>query len=432
MSKMHKSKRKRGGNTISMKADLNKDGVLSDYEKARGMAIQKSKNEILCSAADNLLKNKESILKANELDIKENKNKLNSATLDRLVLDEKRIESISSGLVEISGLEDPVGKIIDKWSRPNGLEIEKTSIPLGVIGVIYESRPNVSADAAGLCLKSGNALILRGGSESFNSSSKIVEIINRSYENFKLHKGVLQYIPTKDRNAVGHLLKMDDFVDVIIPRGGRSLIERVINDSKVHVIRHLDGICHTYIHKSSIANLSKEVAVNAKMRRPGICGATETILMDKEILSTHLPDIIKSLTEMDCEVRGDKHVLDINNSLKLANEEDWYTEYLDKIVSIKTIFNGVEEAVNHINLYGSGHTDAILSEDEDAVNFFLNNVDSGIVMHNTSTQFADGGEFGMGAEIGISTSKVHARGPVGVAQLTSFKYKVKGSGQIRP
>ena len=391
-----------------------------------------SKNEILCSAADNLLKNKESILKANELDIKENKDKLNSATLDRLILDEKRIESISSGLVEISSLEDPVGKIIDKWSRPNGLEIEKTSIPLGVIGVIYESRPNVSADAAGLCLKSGNALILRGGSESFNSSSKIVEIINRSYENFKLHKGVLQYIPTKDRNAVGHLLKMDDFVDVIIPRGGRSLIERVINDSKVHVIRHLDGICHTYIHKSSIANLSKEVAVNAKMRRPGICGATETILIDKEILSTHLPDIIKSLTEMDCEVRGDKHVLDINNSLKLANEEDWYTEYLDKIVSIKTIFNGVEEAVNHINLYGSGHTDAILSEDEDAVNFFLNNVDSGIVMHNTSTQFADGGEFGMGAEIGISTSKVHARGPVGVAQLTSFKYKVKGSGQIRP
>ena len=391
-----------------------------------------SKNEILCSAADNLLKNKESILKANELDIKENKDKLNSATLDRLILDEKRIESISSGLVEISSLEDPVGKIIDKWSRPNGLEIEKTSIPLGVIGVIYESRPNVSADAAGLCLKSGNALILRGGSESFNSSSKIVEIINRSYENFKLHKGILQYIPTKDRNAVGHLLKMDDFVDVIIPRGGRSLIERVINDSKVHVIRHLDGICHTYIHKSSIANLSKEVAVNAKMRRPGICGATETILIDKEILSTHLPDIIKSLTEMDCEVRGDKHVLDINNSLKLANEEDWYTEYLDKIVSIKTIFNGVEEAVNHINLYGSGHTDAILSEDEDAVNFFLNNVDSGIVMHNTSTQFADGGEFGMGAEIGISTSKVHARGPVGVAQLTSFKYKVKGSGQIRP
>ena len=391
-----------------------------------------SKNEILCSAAENLLKNKDSILKANELDIKENKDKLNSATLDRLILDEKRIESISNGLEEISKLEDPVGKIIENWSRPNGLKIEKISIPLGVIGVIYESRPNVSADAAGLCLKSGNALILRGGSESFHSSSKIVEIINYSYENFKLPAGILQYIPTKDRNAVGHLLKMDNYVDVIIPRGGRSLIERVINESKVHVIRHLDGICHTYIHKSSIANLSKDVSVNAKMRRPGICGATETILIDKEVLSTHLPEIIKSLTEMNCEVRGDKHVLAINNSLKLANEEDWSTEYLDKIVSIKTIFKGVEEAVNHINLYGSGHTDAILSEDEEAVNYFLNNVDSGIVMHNTSTQFADGGEFGMGAEIGISTSKVHARGPVGVAQLTSFKYKVMGSGQIRP
>ena len=391
-----------------------------------------SKNEILWSAAENLLINKDIILKANELDIKENKDKLNAATLDRLILDEKRIESISNGLEEISKLEDPVGKIIENWSRPNGLKIEKITIPLGVIGVIYESRPNVSADAAGLCLKSGNAIILRGGSESFHSSSKIVEIINRSYENFKLPAGVLQYIPTKDRNAVGHLLRMDNFVDVIIPRGGRSLIERVINESKVHVIRHLDGICHTYIHKSSIASLSKEVAINAKMRRPGICGATETILIDKEVLSTHLPDIIKSLTEMNCEVRGDKHVLGIDNSLNLANEEDWHTEYLDKIVSIKTIFKGVEEAVNHINLYGSGHTDAILSEDEDAVNFFLNNVDSGIVMHNTSTQFADGGEFGMGAEIGISTSKVHARGPVGVAQLTSFKYKVKGSGQIRP
>ncbi|MAI60471.1 MAG: glutamate-5-semialdehyde dehydrogenase [Rickettsiales bacterium] len=391
-----------------------------------------SKNNILCSAAENLLKNKDTILKANELDIKENKDKLNSATLDRLILDNKGIESISNGLEEISKLEDPVGKIIENWLRPNGLKIEKISIPLGVIGVIYESRPNVSADAAGLCLKSGNALILRGGSESFHSSSKIVEIINRSYENFKLPKGVLQYIPTKDRNAVGHLLTMDNYVDVIIPRGGRSLIERVINESKVHVIRHLDGICHTYIHKSSIPNLSKDVVINAKMRRPGICGATETILIDKEVLSTHLPDIIKSFTEMNCEVRGDEHVLGINNSLKLANEEDWHTEYLDKIVSIKTILKGVEEAVNHINRYGSGHTDAILSEDEDAVNFFLNNVDSGIVMHNTSTQFADGGEFGMGAEIGISTSKVHARGPVGVAQLTSFKYKVKGSGQIRP
>ena len=392
----------------------------------------KSKNEILCSAADNLLKNKDSILKANELDIKENKNKLNPATLDRLILDEKRIESISNGLVEISNLDDPVGKIIEKWSRPNGLEIEKISIPLGVIGVIYESRPNVSADAAGLCLKSGNGLILRGGSESFNSSSKIVEIINHSYEKFKLPVGVLQYIPTKDRNAVGHLLRMDNFVDVIIPRGGRSLIERVINESKVHVIRHLDGICHTYIHKSSIANLSKEVAVNAKMRRPGICGATETILCDEEVLESHIPKVINSLKKLGCEIRGDDHVRKIDSFVLPASHEDWSTEYLDKIVSIKTIQKGPEEAIRHVNQFGSGHTDAIISEDSEVAEYFLNNVDSGIVMHNTSTQFADGGEFGMGAEIGISTSKVHARGPVGVAQLTSFKYKVRGKGQVRP
>ena len=391
-----------------------------------------SKNEILCSAAESLLKNKDIILKANELDIKENKDKLNSATLDRLILDEKRIESISKGLEEISKLEDPVGKIIESWSRPNGLKIEKITIPLGVIGVIYESRPNVSADAAGLCLKSGNALILRGGSESFHSSSKIVEIINRSYENFKLPKGVLQYIPTKDRNAVGYLLTMDNYVDVLIPRGGRSLIKRVLKDSKIHVIRHLDGICHTYIHKSSQKKIASEVTVNAKMRRPGICGATETILIDKDILQTHLPQIISSLDKHKCLIKGDEDVIKISNSVKKAVEKDWSTEYLDKIVSIKTIHKGVEEAVEHINKYGSGHTDAILAENNGVVSYFLNNVDSGIVMHNTSTQFADGGEFGMGAEIGISTSKVHARGPVGVAQLTSFKYKVSGTGQIRP
>jgi glutamate-5-semialdehyde dehydrogenase len=312
------------------------------------------------------------------------------------------------------------------------LKIEKVSIPFGVIGVIYESRPNVAADAAGLCLKSGNALILRGGSESFYSSTKIVQLINESYKKFKVPIGILQNIPTKDRAAVGFLLKLDKFVDVIIPRGGRSLIERVIDESKVHVIRHLDGICHTYIHKSSNTNLSKEVTINAKMRRPGICGATETILIDKEVITSHLPSILKSLSDMNCEIRGDKNVVKMDKSIKLAKVEDWSTEYLDKIVSIKTIDRGVKEAVDHINFYGSGHTDAIISEDQDSVDYFLNNVDSGIVMHNTSTQFADGGEFGMGAEIGISTSKVHARGPVGVAQLTSFKYKVIGSGQVRP
>ena len=392
----------------------------------------KLKNEILKAASENLQHNSSIIIDENRKDVEENKDKLTSATLDRLVLDEKRIKSMCEGLEDISRLDDPIGKILDKWDRPNGLKIEKVSIPLGVIGVIYESRPNVSADAAGLTLKSGNTLILRGGSESFNSSSKIVSLINQTYRDFNLPVGTLQYIPTTDRSAVGYMLNMDDFIDVIIPRGGKSLIERVLTDSKVHVIRHLDGICHTYIHKKSDPNLCKEVTFNAKMRRPGICGATETILIDYEVLNSHLHMIITALQNEGCLVKGDKEILKINDSIELADETDWATEYLDKIISIKTIKGGVKEAVNHINEYGSGHTDAILSEDQLAVDYFLNNVDSGIVMHNTSTQFADGGEFGMGAEIGISTSKVHARGPVGVAQLTSFKYKVLGTGQIRP
>ena len=392
----------------------------------------KLKNEILKAASENLQHNSSIIIDENRKDVEENKDKLTSATLDRLVLDEKRIKSMCEGLEDISRLDDPIGKILDKWDRPNGLKIEKVSIPLGVIGVIYESRPNVSADAAGLTLKSGNTLILRGGSESFNSSSKIVSLINQTYRDFNLPIGTLQYIPTTDRSAVGYMLNMDDFIDVIIPRGGKSLIERVLTDSKVHVIRHLDGICHTYIHKKSDPNLCKEVTFNAKMRRPGICGATETILIDYEVLNSHLQMIITALQNEGCLVKGDKEILKINDSIELADETDWATEYLDKIISIKTIKGGVKEAVNHINEYGSGHTDAILSEDQLAVDYFLNNVDSGIVMHNTSTQFADGGEFGMGAEIGISTSKVHARGPVGVAQLTSFKYKVLGTGQIRP
>ncbi len=392
----------------------------------------KKKNDVLLDAADNIMKNKDLIIQENEMDIKEHEKKLNNALLDRLMLDSKRIDGICEGLNQISKLDDPIGKILGEWTRPNGLKIQKVSIPLGVIGVIYESRPNVAADAAGLCLKSGNTLILRGGSESYNSSSKIVEIINQSIKKFGLPEGTLQNIPTTDRSAVGMLLRMDNYVDVIIPRGGRSLIERVSEESRVHVIKHLDGICHTYIHKSSDAEISNKVVINAKMRRPGICGATETILCDKEVIGTHLPKLIKALCNLGCEVRGDKVVKQINSSVVEANEEDWRTEYLDKIVSIKTIKKGVEEAVDHINSYGSGHTDAIISNNDDVAEFFLNNVDSGIVMHNTSTQFADGGEFGMGAEIGISTSKVHARGPVGVAQLTSFKYKVRGKGQVRP
>ena len=417
---------------------IEKKDILKICQKAKVASRQvslldsKLKNEILKDASKNLLKNMDVIIEENKKDVQSNKSKLTPSTLDRLILDKKRIISMCEGLVEISKLSDPVGIIMKKWSRPNGLKIQKVTIPLGVLGVIYESRPNVSADAAALSLKSGNTLILRGGSESFNSSLKITELINQTYKRFNLPEGALQYIPTKDRSAVGHLLKMDDYVDVLIPRGGRSLIERVLKDSKIHVIRHLDGICHTYIHKSAQRKIASEVTVNAKMRRPGICGATETILIDKDILQSHLPQIISSLEKYGCLIKGDKDVLKISDSVKKALEKDWSTEYLDKIVSIKTINRGVEEAVEHINKYGSGHTDAILAENNRVVSYFLDNVDSGIVMHNTSTQFADGGEFGMGAEIGISTSKVHARGPVGVAQLTSFKYKVSGTGQIRP
>ena len=416
---------------------IEKKDILKICQKAKAASRQvslldsKLKNEILKDASKNLLKNMDVIIEENKKDVQSNKSKLTPSTLDRLILDKKRIISMCEGLVEISKLSDPVGIIMKKWSRPNGLKIQKVTIPLGVLSVIYESRPNVSADAAALSLKSGNTLILRGGSESFNSSLKITELINQTYKRFNLPEGALQYIPTKDRSAVGHLLKMDDYVDVLIPRGGRSLIERVLKDSKIHVIRHLDGICHTYIHKSAQRKIASEVTVNAKMRRPGICGATETILIDKDILQSHLPQIISSLEKYGCLIKGDKDVLKISDSVKKALEKDWSTEYLDKIVSIKTINRGVEEAVEHINKYGSGHTDAILAENNRVVSYFLDNVDSGIVMHNTSTQFADGGEFGMGAEIGISTSKVHARGPVGVAQLTSFKYKVSGTGQIR-
>ena len=360
--------------------NVNKSAILKIGKNAKEASRQvsllssKLKNDILVAASENLLKNMSIIIDENKKDVSENKKKLTSATLDRLVLDEKRIKSMCVGLIDIAKLDDPIGKIIDKWNRPNGLKIEKVSIPLGVLGVIYESRPNVAADAAGLTLKSGNTLILRGGSESFYSSSKIVELINQTYREFKLPIGSLQYIPTKDRSAVGYLLEMDKYVDVIIPRGGKSLIERVLKNSKVHVIRHLDGICHTYIHKNSDPNLCKEVTVNAKMRRPGICGATETILIDFDVLKTHLPMIISSLKEKGCLIKGDKDVLGVSDSIELASNVDWSTEYLDKIVSIKTIKGGVEEAVNHVNRYGSGHTDAILSDNQSAVDYFLNNV----------------------------------------------------------
>ena len=301
-----------------------------------GTLDTKIKNDILFDASENLMKNKKKILDANSIDIEKNKSKLNAALLDRLLLDENRIESICKGLIDISKLQDPVGKILSEWIQPNGLRIERVSVPLGVIGVIYESRPNVAADAAALCLKSGNTLILRGGSESFHSSSTIVNIIKESYKKFGLPIGTLQNIPTIDREAVGYLLKMDQYLDVIIPRGGKSLIERVSKESRVHVIKHLDGICHTYIEKSADKQFSCDVTVNAKMRRPGICGATETILCDKPIIKSHLPKIIEQLKKVNCEIRGDNLVCELDKTIIKAKKEDWKTEYLDKIVSIKT------------------------------------------------------------------------------------------------
>ena len=403
----------------------------SSYEIA--VLGKEKKNKLLIDAAENIYKRKREILEANLKDLKQSKKKkLANSLLDRLLLDNERIEAMCNGILEISKLNDPVGEVISKWSRPNGLKIEKVSVPLGVIGVIYESRPNVAADASALCLKSGNSVILRGGSESFNSSNAIINAIKDSYQKNGLSADALQTLPTVSRDAVGYLLKMSEFIDVIIPRGGRSLIQRVEKESKIPVFRHLDGICHTYIHKSGDIKIAHDVLVNAKMRRPGICGATETLLIDKEIIKTHLPKIIKKLKKLNCEIRGDKEILKMDDSIKKAFSKDWKTEYLDAIISIKTIKDGVDEAVTHINTFGSGHTDSIISEDKKVTDYFLNNIDSGIVMHNTSTQFADGGEFGMGAEIGISTSKLHARGPVGVSQLTSFKYKVRGNGQIRP
>ena len=411
--------------------EIGKKAKKASFELA--MVDDKFKSLSLVNASKELMRNKKNILSENKKDVSRAlKKKLSKALIDRLLLDSERIDSICKGMEDISKLTNPVGKKLSSWSRPNGLKIEKVSVPLGVIGVIYESRPNVSADAAALCLKSSNATILRGGSESFYSSSIIINLINESFRKSGLPSGTLQNIPTTEREAVGHLLKLDKYVDVIVPRGGKSLIERVSRESRIHVIKHLDGICHTYINKNSNKEISKNIVVNAKMRRPGICGATETLLIDYEIIESHLPPIINKLKELGCEIRADRSVCKMDPSLKLANEKDWSTEYLDSIISIKSLKGGVNEAIDHINKYGSNHTDAIISNDKKVVEFFLNKVDSGIVMHNTSTQFADGGEFGMGAEIGISTSKLHARGPVGVSQLTSFKYKVRGNGQIRP
>ncbi len=390
------------------------------------------KNSALESMAVDIENNKENILEANIKDVEKAKaNNISKSFLDRLILNDERIKSISDGLREIIKIEDPVGQTMSKWDRPNGLNIERVRTPLGVIGVIYESRPNVTADAGALCLKAGNAVILRGGSESYYSSNAIYNSLKNGLIKAGLPEHSIQIIPTTDRNAVGYLLSgLNDSIDVVVPRGGKSLVERVQNEAKVPVFGHLEGICHVYIDKDADVKKAIEVTVNAKMRRTGICGAAETLLIDKENADIFLPKLAEALEDLDCELRGCNNSLKIIDDMIPAEENDWRTEYLDAIISIK-IVDGVRGAIDHINSYSTSHTDSIITENIKTADIFLKEIDSAIVMHNASTQFADGGEFGMGAEIGIATGRFHARGPVGVEQLTSFKYVVRGSGQVR-
>ena len=394
-------------------------------------ASPEQKNAALLESAREMRAHSERIIAANDADMLAAENAgLANALLDRLKLKQVSVEAMANTLEEIASFPDPVGKTLAEWERPNGLRIERVSVPLGVIGIIYESRPNVTADAGGLCLKSGNAVILRGGSDSLNSSKAIVECLRKGLQFAGLPGDAIQLVPTPDRQAVGEMLTMTGIIDVIIPRGGKSLTERILKESRVPTIQHLDGNCHTYIHQSADARMAKEITLNAKMRRTGICGATESLLVDSDAADKLLPEIIESLIAAGCEIRGDETVCKFDSRVTSASEEDWATEYLDATLSIKTV-KDVSEAVAHINRYGSHHTDAIIAEDAAAAKLFLDGVDSAIVLHNASTQFADGGEFGMGGEIGISTGRLHARGPVGIEQLTTYKYAVRGSGQTR-
>ena len=401
-----------------------------DAAQALVTAPAEAKNRALTEAATSLRDTSEAIIQANYKDMATGEQKgLTSAMLDRLELNEDRIAGMANGLEAIAKLDDPVGSIMANWDRPNGLSISRVRVPLGVIGVIYESRPNVTADAGSLCLKSGNASILRGGSESFHSSRAILESLKAGLQAANLPAAAIQMVPTTDRAAVGEMLTMTDTIDVIIPRGGRSLVERVQTEAKVPVFAHLEGICHTYVNADSSPEMAKEIVVNAKMRRTGICGATETLLIDRAAVQTHLPPILDALNAAGCEIRGDDETRELDVRVIAASEEDWDTEYLDSIISVRQV-NGVEDAVDHVNRHGTEHTDAIVTDDAATAEIFLNGINSAIAVHNASTQFADGGEFGMGAEIGISTGKMHARGPVGVEQLTTFKYVVRGDGHV--
>jgi glutamate-5-semialdehyde dehydrogenase len=397
---------------------------------ALGLAPAEAKIRALREAAQAVRTRQEEILDANARDCGEAES-LSPALRDRLALDPKRLEAIAAGLEAIADLPDPIGRVLGSWTRPNGLAIERVAVPLGVIGIIYESRPNVTADAGGLALKSGNAVILRGGSESFHSSRALVAALREGLRGAGLPEDAIQLVPTRDRAAVGLMLAMSGVIDIIVPRGGSSLIERVQRESRIPVIAHLEGLCHTYIDGAADPAKARAIVLNAKMRRVSICGATETLLVDRKLAATVLPPILADLRAAGCELRGDPAVLALDGAVTPATEQDWRTEYLDAILAIRVV-NGVEEAIAHIERFGSHHTDAIVTEDEATAERFLRGVDSSIVLVNASTQFADGGEFGMGAEIGISTQRLPPRGPVGAAELTTYKYLVRGTGQVRP
>jgi glutamate-5-semialdehyde dehydrogenase len=390
-----------------------------------------TKDQVLLEVVKLLKKHTQKIIKANQKDVKIAKeHKLDAAKIDRLVLDEKKIMGLANSVKDIIKLSDPVGRILYDASRENGLRIRRISTPIGVLLAIFESRPNVTSDIAALALKSGNAVILRCGSDSINSSKILADIYREALEKFEIDKDVVILVPNIEREYVSELLRMESHIDVVIPRGGKSLIKAVMENTKIPVFRHLDGNCHTYINEKADFDKARKILLNAKMRRLGICGATESLLIDKKIAKKILPLIADDLLEVCCEMRGDEQAVEIDSRIKLAEEKDFYTEYLDKIISIK-IVRDIDDAIKHIGIYGSSHTESIITEDSKAAEHFFKKVNSAIVMHNVSTQFADGGEFGLGAEVGIATGKLHARGPVGLEQLTTYKYIVEADCGLR-
>ena len=410
---------------------LGEQAVAAQETLARSTAA--SRDAALREAAHAVRRQAAQILAANALDMAEGEQKgLSAAMLDRLRLDASRLEAIARGLEQIAELPDPLGRVLAEWHRPNGLRIRRVAVPLGVIGIIYESRPNVTADAGALCLKSGNAVILRGGSESLRSSAAIHSALVEGLRAAQLPEAAIQLVPVADREAVGMMLSgMTDFIDVLVPRGGKGLVARVQQEARVPVIGHLDGNCHVYVDRAADLSMAIAIVLNSKLRRTGVCGAAETLLVDRAAPRGYLAALVQALLDAGCEVRGDAAVQAVDTRVRAASEADWSTEYLDAIIAVRVV-DGVDDAILHIARFGSGHTESIVTQDESTARVFLERVDSAIVLHNASTQFADGGEFGMGAEIGISTDRFHARGPVGVEQLTSYKYVLEGSGQIRP